>query len=109
MKTFAIVALSVLAAGVQATSSASTVVCEACKPASSTPDIVTRSPVPTTPCTVPALITVPATGGTGPAPTGGSNATATGVPPPTAGANSNGMVVGASGLIALAMGIVVMV
>lgn len=44
--------------GVQAAPS-STVICPECKPAPSTPDIVTRSPVPTTPCTAPPLTAVP--------------------------------------------------
>lgn len=37
----------------------STVLCPACSPASSTPDIVTRSPVPTTSCDAPKLTAVP--------------------------------------------------
>ena len=48
----------------------STVVCEGCPPASSTPDIVTREPVPTTPCTAGTLMVVTQSG-SGSSPTGG--------------------------------------
>ena len=37
----------------------STVIAPDCKPAPSTPDVVTRSPVPTTPCNAPPLTVVP--------------------------------------------------
>ncbi|GAB0136983.1 hypothetical protein EsDP_00005266 [Epichloe bromicola] len=94
----------------QAASSETIVACEACKSVSSTPDMVTRSPLPTTPCTAPALVVVSATGGAmGPAPTSpGGNSTAP-MPVPVAGAATSGLFMGASGLIALAVGVVVMV
>ncbi|KAL3961347.1 hypothetical protein ACCO45_002870 [Purpureocillium lilacinum] len=84
----------------------STVQCSACPPASSTPDIVTRSALPSTPCTAPPLTVI--SGGTGMpsgVPTSGvASPTGSGTPPvstlpPVAGA-SNGHV---SGAIALAV------
>ncbi|KZZ90837.1 hypothetical protein AAL_07063 [Moelleriella libera RCEF 2490] len=103
MKTFTALSIALLAAtqGASAQSSAavSTVVCSACVPVSSTPDIVTRSPVPTTPCTAPSLITVAATGGAVP----GANSTAS-LPPPVAAANAMTMFAGATGLFAFAIG-----
>lgn len=119
MKSSALFGISLLAALTgaqtpaqdQASSSETIVACEACHPVSSVPDIVTRSPLPTTPCTAPALVVVSATGGAtggamGPAPTGpGGNSTAP-MPVPVAGAATNGLFMGASGLIALAVGLV---
>jgi len=51
MKSISIIAaLAAVLCGVEATSN-STVLCPNCAPASSTPDVVSRSPLPSTPCT----------------------------------------------------------
>ncbi|KAF5006427.1 hypothetical protein FDECE_7187 [Fusarium decemcellulare] len=47
---FIVAALTILA-GVQAADSMSTVTCSGCPPVSTTPDIVTREPLPTKSCT----------------------------------------------------------
>ncbi|KAG6006044.1 hypothetical protein E4U43_000498 [Claviceps pusilla] len=85
-----------------------TIECEACPAVTSTPDVVTRSSEPTTPCSAPPLGTAPAgTGGTG---VTGTGLVPTDLPPAMAGAPGKGksLYVGASGLVALAMGVVLM-
>ncbi|KAH6652370.1 hypothetical protein BKA67DRAFT_538185 [Truncatella angustata] len=63
MKTVQLVAaLSALAAGAHASANTSTtVVCSACPSHASTPDIVTRSPVPTVSCTAAPLTVISST------------------------------------------------
>ncbi|OAA38297.1 hypothetical protein NOR_06687 [Metarhizium rileyi] len=75
-----------------AASSASTVVCEACKHGSMPADIVTRSPIEATPCTAPALMSMPVTtGGEGSATWSASNPSSTSLPVTAA---ANGRAIG---------------
>ncbi|KAM0191948.1 hypothetical protein ACHAPA_006766 [Fusarium lateritium] len=107
---FTIAATLAVLSGVYAAESASTIVCPECHAAATTPDIVTRSALPTTSCTAPALTVVTNTkGGSGAAaPTGagtGAASTPTAqVPVNAAGINKvSGGVAAAAALAAVYM------
>ncbi|KAG5985209.1 hypothetical protein E4U55_000454 [Claviceps digitariae] len=100
MKTFSLLGLTFLAS---LACGQEDPLCEACLPEPSTFEVVTLEPKPepTIPCETTPLVTVPVgTGGMPPIPTE--------LPPVVAGAPGKGLYMGASGVMALVMGVVLL-
>ncbi|KAF5002124.1 hypothetical protein FGRMN_607 [Fusarium graminum] len=103
MKFFAVAALAVLSGVNAAESVSTTITCSSCPSAVTKPDIVTRSALPTTSCTAPALTVVSNTkGSSGAAAPTGANSGAASTPTAQVPVNAAGVNKMSGGVVAAA-------